>query len=151
MRVAVYVVPEPVKLESVTPSVTVTSSDVKSLGRLARRKRQIYAGIILQGKAADSGSWDKSFYGKTLFPSSILVCCVAPKTAIVIAWITTIVVITKTRIRIIVSFSLSVGRLFLIFLIFHFLKNRLQVLDEYFRRGEPRLDGGGTERDRIAS
>jgi hypothetical protein len=31
VRVAVYVVPEPVKLESVTPSVTVTSSDVKSL------------------------------------------------------------------------------------------------------------------------
>ena len=50
------------------------------------------------------------------------------------------------------SFSLSVGRLFLIFLIFHFLKNRLQVrVDEYFRRGEPRLDGGGTERDRIVS
>jgi len=31
VRVAVYVVPEPVKLESVPPPVTVTSSDVKSL------------------------------------------------------------------------------------------------------------------------
>jgi len=31
VRVAVYVVPEPVKLESVPPPVTVTSEDVKSL------------------------------------------------------------------------------------------------------------------------
>ena len=31
VRVAVYVVPEPVKLVSVPPPVTVTSSDVKSL------------------------------------------------------------------------------------------------------------------------
>jgi hypothetical protein len=31
VKVAVYVVPEPVKLESVPPPVTVTSEDVKSL------------------------------------------------------------------------------------------------------------------------
>ena len=31
VRVAVYVVPEPVKLESVPPPVTVTSASVKSL------------------------------------------------------------------------------------------------------------------------
>ena len=34
VRVAVYVVPEPVKLESVPPPVTVTSEDVKSLVNL---------------------------------------------------------------------------------------------------------------------